>query len=336
MGDKMTDKTHSLSELYSDRKGKYSKPKEDELFLKQLNETLAIKERDLYKQCEINHPFIFIFGLPRSGTTLMSQAIAHCMDVGFINNFMARFYIAPVHGIRLSRLIFGEEHSSSFQSDYARTSEITDIHEFGYFWRYWLKKESFSGVTQAQKIETDIDWQGLRHTLANIQNEFKKPMVFKNIFGSYHIHKLNETLGKTIYIYIKRDLLDSAISILEARKKYNTDLNTWWSYMPVEYESIKHLGYMGQIAGQVYFLKRYYDKISKNLKNVITVNYESLTQSPIDVLKRISNLSETLFERSIPIEQMPPETFSFRTYSKRHSERAEFERLISDLRERYE
>lgn len=332
----MTGTSKSLSELYRDRKGNYVKPKAEEDFLKQLNETLAVREHELYANYEINHPFIFIFGLPRSGTTLISQLIAHCMDVGFINNFMARFYMAPVHGIRLSRLIFGDEQKSSFKSDYARTTEITDIHEFGYFWRHWLKKELFTGVTQASEIENDIDWPGLKNTLANIQNEFNKPMVFKNIFGSYHINRINKVFNKVIYININRDILDSAISILDARRKYNEDLNTWWSYMPIEYEQIKDQDYWHQIAGQVFFLNRYYDMQTKDLKNAITVDYLKLTQNPADVLQQISELSTKLFDRPIPIIKEPPGQFPFRSYEDRKEEKAHFNDLISEFRIQHE
>lgn len=327
----MTYEKESLTELYPDRKGNYVKPNAEEDFLKQLNETLSAKELDLYTSCLVEHPFLFIFGLPRSGTTLISQLIAHCMDVGFINNFMARFYLAPMHGIRLSRLIYGDEQKSSFMSDYARTSEITDIHEFGYFWRYWLKKELFTGVTQASKIESEIDWPGLKHTLANMQNEFGKPMVFKNIFGSYHLRKMNTVLNRIIYIYIKRDILDSAISILEARRKYNIDMNTWWSYMPVEYEQIKDLDYWHQIAGQVYYLNRYYATETTGLSNVITVDYKELTENPSNVLQKVSDISGELFKQSIKIVKDPPEHFPYRSYENREEDKMHFNKLISEF-----
>jgi hypothetical protein len=331
----MSRKSRSLSDLYNDRKGNYAKPKAEEDFLKQLNETLAVKEKELYTNCKINHPFIFIFGLPRSGTTLISQLIAHCMDVGFINNFMARFYLAPVHGIRLSRLIFGNEKKSSFQSDYARTSDLTDIHEFGYFWRYWLKKEMFTGITQAVQIEKEIDWTGLKHTLANMQNEFGKPMVFKNIFGSYHLIKMNKVIEKIIYIYIKRDILDSAISILDARRKYNSNMSTWWSSMPIEYEQLKDLDYWHQIAGQVFFLQRYYENISKKLNNLITINYYDLTMRPRSVLEHISIISEKLYKQPIDLTNLPIEKFAYRSYEERNEDKEKFKLLIEDYYNKY-
>ena len=323
-----------LKDLYVKRQGEYVKRPEDENFLQELNQTLREKEQEWYRDYPIEHPFLFVYGLPRSGTTLITQLIAHSLDVGFINNLMARFYLAPLHGIRFSRALFGDQKATRFTSDYARTGELTDIHEFGYFWRYWLKKETFTGVTRAAQVEKEIDWQGLKKTLANMQHEFGKPMVFKNIFGSYHQVRLNEVLGKVLYIYIKRDILDSAISILEARKKYYSDLNTWWSYMPIEYEQIKDLDYWQQIAGQVYFLRRYYDRKSRELPNVLTVDYRQMAEHPSSVLDAINAKLQELFGVSIPRTGTPPERFPFRTYQDRTSERARFESLIKKFEQR--
>jgi LPS sulfotransferase NodH len=333
MDNKMSKEAKKLNDLYFARKGDYVKRSEDEQFLNEINDTLAQKEISQYRDLEIEYPFIFVFGLPRSGTTLITQLIAYNLDVGYINNFMARFYKAPIHGIRLSRLIYSENKHTTFKSDYARTSEVTDIHEFGYFWRYWLKKGSFEGVTRSSEIEKDIDWIGLRKVLANIQNEFKKPMVFKNIFGSYHLQKLNEILGKVIFIYIKRDVLDSAVSILDARRKYYSDPNTWWSYMPVEYEHIRDLDYWNQIAGQVYFLRRYYNsEIGKNnLENVIHVQYEDLTYNPRKTIQKICEFSSKHYHVQIRQTNKVPEKFPFRQYNDRVDDKQRFQKLIASF-----
>ena len=325
-----------LTDFYRKRQGKYVKRPEDERFLEEFNQTLKEKEWSFYKDWPIEHPFIFVYGLPRSGTTLITQVIAHCMDVGFINNLMARFYLAPVHGIRFSRAVLGDQRSTNFRSDYARTTELGDIHEFGYFWRYWLKKEEMEGVTHAAEIEKQIDWAGLKKTLANMQHEFDKAMIFKNIFGSYHQHKLNEVLGKVLFVYIKRDILDSAISILEARRKYYTDLNTWWSYMPIEYEQIKDLDYWQQIAGQVFYLRSYYDRMSRELPNVLTVAYRDLTDRPLQVLQSINDKLQELYGCTVPIVEPPPESFPFRTYEDRTEEREKFRRLIDEFAKKEE
>ena len=93
----MTKGPNSLSELYTQRKGSYTKPKKEEDFLAQLNENLADQEENLYKDYEIDFPFIFVFGLPRSGTTLITQVIAQSLNIGYINNFWYIYHISDFY-----------------------------------------------------------------------------------------------------------------------------------------------------------------------------------------------------------------------------------------------
>ncbi len=327
----------SLQKLNEKRKSEYYKDRGEEEFLRGMNEALRQRELALYKDYPIEHPFIFVFGLPRSGTTLITQLIAHSLDVGYINNLMARFWLAPLHGIRLSRHILKNQKQITFQSDYARTPGLGDVHEFGYFWRYWLKKETLEDVTHAGEREAEIDWQGLRRVLATMQHEFDKSLVFKNIFGSYHLKKMREVLHKVIYVYIERDPLDVAVSILEARKKYYEDWNTWWSYTPVEYDLLKGRNYWEQIAGQVYFLRRYYHRqIQAHCADVtVQVSYPELCAHPADVLQRIQRLSVERYGYSLTVTQSPPESFPLRTYEDREEEKRKFADLIEEFVKTY-
>ena len=209
----------TFEELARARRGSYAKDEGDEQFLQALNEDLHARELALYRDVDVEHPFVFVLGLPRSGTTLTSQLLAYCLDAGYIDNVAARFWLAPVHGIRLARLIAGGGHGeTSFLSDHARTPGLADIHEFGYFWRHWLRKHTFDDVVEARAREGEIDWTGLRRTLANVQHELGKPFVAKNVLASYHLAKVREVLGPVVWVYVERDPLDVCISILEARR----------------------------------------------------------------------------------------------------------------------
>jgi len=327
----------SLKELNKKRLPGYRKESEEENYLLNMNQALQSIEMLLYRNYPIEHPFLFVFGLPRSGTTLITQLIAHTFDIGYINNLIARFWLAPVHGIKLSKNIIGDQKQITFRSDYARTFHISDIHEFGYFWRYWLKKETLQDITCVREMEKNIDWAGLKKVLANIQHEFNKPMVFKNIFGSYHIQKLNEVIERVLFIYIKRDLCDVAVSILDARKKYYPDLNTWWSSIPIEYEQLKNLNYLEQIAGQVYFLTVLYERQIESLKdeNYVLIDYEELCKNPRSIIMKIKQICQTKLDYSLKIYNQPPLEFPYRTYTNRNLEKEKFSQLLKKFEEKY-
>ena len=136
-----SEKFNKLNKL---RKTDYYKNEDEEAFLEKVNYVLQKEEWASYKDVSLKYPNIFVFGLPRSGTTIMSQFLIYAFRLGYINNFMARFWLAPLTGIKLSKKILGENQNTTFTSDYAKTMNLFDIHEFGYFWRYWLKITSIN------------------------------------------------------------------------------------------------------------------------------------------------------------------------------------------------
>ncbi|MCF8307718.1 MAG: sulfotransferase [Bacteroidales bacterium] len=316
------------------RKSSYKKDEKQENFLEEFNKHLLKKEIHEYGDYPVNHPFLFIIGAPRSGTTLLSQLIANTLNISYINNLSARFFLAPLHGIRFSNTVLGDTRQSSFHSDYARTDGLSEIHEFGYFWRYWLNKHSFDDITFAKEKEAEIDWKGVRQVLTTLQNETKRPFVFKNIYGSYHMKKFVEILQRVIFIYIERDELDAAVSILNARKKYNTDLNTWWSYQPPEYEQLKDLDYWSQIAGQIYYLQRFYKKEMNELpeENYLTLSYKQMCDDPLTVIEKIRNKCKMHDNYDIPVVNEPPKNFPYRTYDNAREEKKMFEEKFEKFR----
>jgi hypothetical protein len=325
------EKDSSLHDLNAKRKKKYYKDPFRENRILEMNRALFEIEFRQYKNEKARYPFLFVFGVPRSGTTISAQILASCLDVGYINNLVARFYLAPLYGLEISNSLH-IQNQSSFKSEYAATKGIADLHEFGYFWRYWLKKETFHDFTHAAEKEGDINWAGLRLTLCSIQQAFLKPMIFKNMFGAYHIKKLCNLLKKVVFIYIERDDLDTAISILDARKEFYEDLNTWWSNIPPEFDRLKGLDYWQQIAGQIHYLKAFYFRQiqSVNEKHVILLNYEDICKNPLGQLVKIQAHVYRHFRYKIEIINQPPE-LAYPTYCTRKDEINRFGRILREL-----
>ncbi len=325
----------TFEQLARARRGSYAKDDGDERFLRALNEDLHKRELALYRDVDVEHPFVFVLGLPRSGTTLTSQLLAYCLDAGYIDNVAARFWLAPVHGIRLARLIAGGERGeTTFRSDHARTPGLADIHEFGYFWRHWLRKHTFDDVVKAREREDEIDWVGLRRTLANVQHELGKPLVAKNVLASYHLAKVRDVLGPVVWVYVERDPLDVCISILEARRSYYSDPRRWWSYVPPEYPLLAGLDEWEQIAGQVHYLARFYERTFREAGDdaVVRVDYEGLCADPGAVLAAVARRSADVYGYPLAVRVPPPASFPFRRHDGRNPDKRRFERLLADLR----
>jgi hypothetical protein len=325
--------TSSFEELSRERQGPYAKDEDDERFLERLNDDLHARELALYQDVEIERPFVFVIGVPRSGTTLTSQLLAYCLDAGYVNNAAARFWLAPVHGIRLARLIAGERGERSFRSDYARTDGLLDIHEFGYFWRHWLLKRTFDDVVHAGEREREIDWEGLRRTLANVQHELGRPFVAKNVLAAHHVAKVTEVLGPVVWVLVERDPLDACVSILDARTRYYADPRTWWSYVPPEYPRLKDLDESEQIAGQVHYLTKLYERRLAEVDPacVVRLSYETMCAEPAAALEAVRSSASGAYGHDLALREPPPESFPVSRHDDRGEDKERFGRLLAAL-----
>lgn len=326
--------TH-LSKLAAQRSGAFKKDPREEHFLERMNTALAPLDAEEYQDYPLKHPFFFVIGLPRSGTTFTTQFLAKAFGLSYVNNLAARFYRAPLHGLRLAEATLGSSMEPSFNSNYALTNNLGDIHEFGYFWRHWLHKGDLAAMERLAEDEARIDWAGLRRCLSTLQHHWNHASVFKNIFGSYHLPRLMEALDqKVMVVYIERDELDTAVSIYKAREKYYgpENMEKWWSYTPPEVNELLNLNVYDQIAGQITYLKRFYQKSLKALpaNRVIRLSYAELMQDPHGMAQGIAKQTEEALEYKLRMNPSLPKAFELRKHTE---ERALRERLQQSLQQ---
>lgn len=322
-----------LSNLARERAGTYKKDPREEQFLQRMNRALAPLDEEEYQDYPLEHPFFFVIGLPRSGTTFTTQFLARAFGLSYVNNLAARFFKAPLQGLRLSEALLGEELKPSFQSNYASTSNLGDIHEFGYFWRHWLHKGDLAAMQRIQEDEERIDWSGLRRCLSTLQHHWGKASVFKNIFGSYHLPRLLKTLhGRVMIVYIERDELDTAVSIYKARQKYygEENIHKWWSYSPPEVNKLLDKNVYDQIAGQILYLKRFYNQelVKLPARQVVRLNYAQLMKSPQEQSQQITRQTAEALHYSLATREDLPNQFELREHPSESTLRAKLSEAL--------
>jgi len=284
-------------------------------FLADLNYWTAFFNSALTQDCEIEHPFVFVIGAPRSGTTVLAQVLAYCLNGGYICNLAARFWLAPVVGIRLAREILGESITPGFRSDYATTSGAEGIHEFGYFWRYWLRCPTNADTPTGE----GVNWGRLRLALANIQGEFGKAVIMKGVWPVYVAGQIAAILGgKVVWVNIERDPVDTCVSILEGRRNRG-NVDEWCcGWVPPEpaFSELSQLEPYAQIAGQVVYWRRYYAEIAHH-----TVRLADLCADPMAVVEQVHG--------EIPIKrQVPGGALELRKGIGSPEDRARFKELL--------
>lgn len=248
--------------------------------LKRMNEALEPLER--CTPSGVARPNLFVFGLPRSGTTLLYQLIAYCLDLGYISNLAARFWLAPLTGVALARAVFGDRRDGSFRSDYGKSIDPAGPHEFSYFWQKRLGVEGIGDTLRFGDVGAAADWAGLAAVIGCLQDFFGSGLVHKTNFVANFAPSFVQHLPMPLLIYIERDPEAVALSILKARQVYYGNVASWWATHPPSYPEIKDAPFAIQIARQVVDLRDTYAEIMAALDPglVLRLSYDALCRDP--------------------------------------------------------
>jgi hypothetical protein len=199
------------------------------------------------------HGSVFIIGLPRSGTTLTYQIAAAGTDAGYINNLIARFWESPAYGVYLCRHL-GLDRRISFASKHGSTVDVTDVTEFGYFWASLFGTKSNAALADIDPAR--IDWARVRAKLLSINAAFGRPCVHKQTLAGHVLPHLAAALDRRLFVYVRRDFLEVAVSLLRVRKARYGDLNAWFSLKPREYDRLRSLSPHEQVVAQLDLLHK--------------------------------------------------------------------------------
>ena len=119
-------------------------------------------------------------------------------------------------------------------------------------------------------------------------------MVFKpmELIG-FHLPRFAELFKRALFIYVRRDPMDVALSIFKARKAHGLGQDSWWGSFPPKaiYNQLKQKRETLQVAHQVLYFKSLYEKkfgmVSR--EQVLQTNYESVCAHPAEFLDQLKN-----------------------------------------------
>ncbi len=278
-----------LLEENASRTAAYRKDVATEEFLARLNAALQPFEETLPAPAAPTAPVLLFFGVPRCGKTFFSQLLTQGLDLGYVNNVAARFWRAPVTGMRLSRLLGLDHGESAFESDYGKTGRLTDPHDFHYFWQHWLRIDRFPYDAQARRAV--IDWDGFGAELRRMSAFWGRPGIFKAIDATWFMSEVVAAYPQAVFVYLERDPIDCACSLAKGRiDNYGTP-ERWYGQAPApaDYERLAGLPWPDQVAGQLRSLLDLFDAGLARLpaRNVLRFRYDRVCTAPETVLEAV-------------------------------------------------
>jgi hypothetical protein len=245
-----------------------------------------------YSSIPLKHQAVFIIGAPRTGSTILYQTLTNQLNVLYIDNLVCRFNKNLFFGFWLSHKIFKQKAHNCFKSNHGNTSKC-GLHapsECGGFWYRWLPKDKhfidYDDITDKMVKE-------IREEITAIINYFDKPLVFNNNNIALRIRLIKKAFPNAKFIVADREPLFVAQSILNARMKFYSNYNQWWSIMPNNYVKLLEEPYFRQVVLQHYHINKQMYKdlielISNN--NHVTIHYKDFCANKDKTVEEIINL----------------------------------------------
>jgi hypothetical protein len=242
------------------------------------------------REVTFDRQLVFIVGVPRSGTTLLTQALLTRFRFAYLSNFHCRFSGAPLLADRWLRRPATIRGAGPFESRYGATRGPAGPSECGEFWYRWFPREpQWASLTPAQAARL---WS-LRSVLAEFQERWSAPLLLKNLVNTVRLEALGQLLPEAVFVVCRRERLATAASILVGRRASRAP-HRWWSVQPRGYREWLDLPIEAQVARQVVALEQEIERRMGTLgpERFHRVSYEEFCSDPRAELDRIRRFLE--------------------------------------------
>lgn len=249
---------------------------------------LEKKKMQAFREKGKAHSPIFIIGPPRSGSTFTYQFLTENLLVEYFDNLNHALYRTPFLGNRISHLLFDDRPHGSFSSRGGNTIR-EGWHAPSECPPYWYR----SIPRNKHRIEPDdlneIERSRLRDPLLAIMGKRDRAFLVKNLLSIERMDLIKELFPNARFLFLKRDRLRTAISIVRQREILGIPEADWWSARPPEYPQLKELPLRQRVAAQIHYIE---EEAHRSLKEVPEeqkkeLAYEKIVNEPGNALQEL-------------------------------------------------
>ena len=247
---------------------------------------------------------VFVVGAPRSGTTLLLQMIVAALDIGYVSNLAASFWMRPEAGVLLSRKWL-DRPTLRTNSNYGQTEGPEQPHEFGGFWRRVL---GYQAMEQAE--HPDVDWAQVELELDRIGAAWQRPVVYKVFQLYWHLAEFHRRRPSR-WIWVQRDPIANAASLLRLMERRDCGFTSAVPESVAEYETSER---WQQATVQVFCLHRWlqgqWDQLDSDSKLIVALS--DLQTNPSRVMNEVGGFLDMDpmlldFQNGQTLKARPPE-----------------------------
>ena len=238
-------------------------------------------------------PQILIVGLPRTGTTMVSQVLARYLDVSYFPNVSAMFPSAPIWATKRFVGDF-ESAPTTAKNFYGSTPGLRGISDGFHIWNRWSGTDRYC----VDRSPSDDKTKQLREFFATWSGVFSKPLLNKNNHNVDAIASLAEYLPNSVFVVVERDAAMTVQSLLQARRFVQGSDSTGWGLFSNRFDAESDP--INSVCKQVVFgSRRMEDQLSHVARDrIIRFSYEGFCDSPLAALETILEAVDGLQSRT--------------------------------------
>ncbi|MBX3352665.1 MAG: sulfotransferase [Phycisphaeraceae bacterium] len=231
-------------------------------------------------------PAVFIVGPPRSGTTLVYEAMVGTMRFAYISNLAHRLYRVPAAASRLGAGILSN-YQPQYESKWGHVSGWAAPNEGGWVWERWFPAHDESESAEPSRGATGA----MCRTIGAMCRVMGGPFLNKNVNHSVWIPYLARVLPRSIFIEVDRDVVATARSMLKARcdELGDAGVHEWISVKPRGWHAFARESPETQCVAQNMLLKRQINEDCTGIDPArrIVVPYERFCDDPAGWLDEV-------------------------------------------------
>jgi len=228
----------------------------------------------------------FIVAQPRGASTLLQQLLISNLNIGYISNFLAKYYDSHIEGLKKEKAILDINFKSNFKSQYGNTEGLNEPHEWGWFWKDKLN------LKDSEHYSNNIKIDELEESLNDIITYKKTPILIDNVYAMSNLLELKNKIPNIKIINLTRDLYYISNSIINARISRYNNIQAFYGHPPKNTEEILKINNpIEQVVHQVKSIQNEIDETMSVFddKDILNIDYEDIYNDSYSVVNKFHN-----------------------------------------------
>jgi sulfotransferase family protein len=246
---------------------------------------LAGAERRAYARAHsAERPIILVAGAPRSGTTMLSQALLHNLPISFFNNLTMLFPRSPVVANRLFGRFLGAPERS-YTSFYGRTRGFAAPNDGLHIWDRWMGHDRYVVPTRFD----DATVRDMRGFFGAWEQMSGRPLLNKNNALATCAPLIAKTLPTAHLIVIRREAAFNVQSIIGAREQIQGSRQIGYGVEDPARQRAGGQGWLEDVCAQVLYHERRIEEQRREIppERYWVVAYEEICREPHLIVERV-------------------------------------------------